>query len=185
MRTRSLRSRMQVHRRFRSLQSIPPERKFADISRQDQPNLGNGQVLIPLTNLAQGDGFNERIALTATFVSFQFRIKALFPIENDAVIANQCRWMVVEDLQPDGNVIQIQDILNTITTPVISSRQLVFNRRFKVHREGRWQLTSLFPTKIIGRFIPLRLTSRYNGTGAAVNVTTTGTLWFILISDAP
>lgn len=147
--------------------------------------LTNANV-IGLNLLAEGTDYTNRISRKTHVKSIDLRMAV------DAGSAPQPCWvrtMIVYDMQPNGAVPAITDILDTTTVPLeaVQAPMNLNNRdRFRVVIDRLQRLdTTSFETVEVKKFKLCDYETIYNASTAGVATITSGALWFFSISNNP
>lgn len=144
--------------------------------------------VIGLNLLAEGTDYTNRISRKTHTTSLQIRVKFQMTAVAITALAKQlCRFMVIFDMQPNGVVPAISDVLDVATvniTPVAAPMNLNNRDRFRVVMDKTFKLDYLqTPERAYNVFKNCMYETVFNAAGAGVATVTSGALWFFAVSD--
>jgi len=138
--------------------------------------------VIGLNLLAEGTDYTNRISRKVHVVSVQIRAT----INSNGTVPCNVREMCVYDMQPNGAVPAITDILDTgtVNTYALSAPLNLNNRdRFRVVWDKLHRLDDSYNAKNVNYYKKCNYETVFNAAGAGVATVTSGALWWFAVSD--
>jgi len=164
------------------------ELKYADIQQHQTDVIDTGTFVL-LNGIGPGlDAWNR---VGRQILMKQLDLKLSFTQQNGAVNAQQLRYMVVYDRQPNGAIFTNANLLdNSVpllwwtrksTNPDNRDRfEILMDRTIQVNPNLLEMSAPVFDYRL-----PLTLPSQFNGAGATVASITTGSLYLVFFDQAP
>ncbi len=135
-----------------------------------------------LTNCPQGNGENERQGnqIKVTQIYFNSLIKI-----NPSAVNTQVRYIIFRDMQSNGVIPAIGDLLNNSSDPqsLISPLNLTNKYRFQIMYNKLVRISSDFPSTQIKFFKRMDIKVRYaDGVNTSANIST-NSMWLLVFSN--
>lgn len=115
--------------RLSCLKGMKPEKKFKDLDTTLSPTTSGATLYLP--TLAVGTGQSQRIGRKVMITDILLKGTVRFAATSSSIAAfNRVRVMVVQDMQPNGAVFAVTDVLDT--ADLLSYRNIPSAGRFKI-----------------------------------------------------
>lgn len=181
----------------RALYKCKGELKFLDTSSTGgAATPGLADTVIDCCNILQGDGARAREGNVLCIKSILLRMEWQV---NASTILTNCRYLLVQDKQPNGASLSIDNVLQTTSAGLNIITPLQFDQggRYRVLADGRFCMSAqaagytgsainyVVPYKYISKYIKLRkpIAVKYKGTAGTVADLQTNNIALILMSD--
>jgi len=172
-----------VGNKYRQATAGMPERKYCDVSLNTNPSpSGAAQLLL---TVAQGSDNTDRIGRKITMSAIQYDVAWAAPVDN---LADEAGWAnnfavakmaVVYDKQPNGALATWSDVFNSTSNVITPYCFKNYNNidRFDILAIEEYCICQAGPNaERKDRYIPCKLETRYDGTGATIADINSGAL---------
>lgn len=171
----------------------PMEKKVVDTAYANYDVNATGSVTL-ISGCATGTDFTDRIGRRTNITAIQVRGSMKLQTDAQSEIPQVGRVMIVEDMQCNGVIASITDILKTAETT--SFNNLNNRERFRVHHDqvfdfGIWSKTA---TQSYGMgncchhfeiYKRVNIPVVYEGTGATIGSISSGAIYLVFIGSTP
>lgn len=154
------------------------ELKFNDVSRITTVDSASGDIFA-LNLVAQGDNFNNRDGREIIVKSVL--IRGTFSVADSY---NIIRMMLLWDIDPDGSLPVLADILESPANPTHSAIAINNTKRFVVLRDKMFKIDTDDPIVNFKLYRKLNHKSTFIGTTAAIASLERGGLYLFCVSDS-